>query len=47
LFEALLDRIDFNRAAHIILEKGYFDEFLTLDKLCLIKRKHREREQLI
>ena len=47
LFVALLDRVDFERAANMILEKDYFDQFLKLEKICSVRRKHLEREHLI
>ena len=47
LFVALLDRVDFQRAVTIILEKSYFDQFLKLEKICSVQRRHLERELLI
>jgi len=47
IFVALLDRIDFNRAAQMILECDHFDQFLKLEKICSVQRKHKERELLI
>ena len=47
LFVALLDRVDFERAANLILQQNYFDQFLRLEKICSVQRKHLERELLI
>jgi len=44
---ALLDRVDFERTAHMILERNYFAQFLKVERICSIQRRHQERELLI
>ena len=47
VFYGVLDLIDFQKAANLILEKNYFYEFLRLEAICQQQRRLLERQKMI
>ena len=47
VFLALLDLIDFSKAANLILERDYFDKFLQLEKIAQQNGQLLERQKMI
>ena len=47
VFLALIDLLDYEKAARLLLEQDYFEQFIEIEKICTIQRRHAERQLLI
>ena len=48
LFLALIDLVDFTKAAKMIVEKiDYLDQFLDIERICSQQKRETERELMI
>ena len=47
VFMGIIDLLDYDKSASMIIEKEYFDQFIQLERICLIDSKHLARERLI